>query len=98
MADIAKALERAHAGETFQQIPRHQSPLTPGERKLLRAAAMGLENKQIATEQALSLGTVKNGLTRVFEKLGLESRVQAALYYWGLWHLLKPHPSRAGKP
>lgn len=76
---------------------RH-SPLTLGERKLLQAAAMGLENKQIATEQGLSLGTVKNGLTRIFGKLGLESRVQAALYYWGLWHLLKPHPSRSENP
>ena len=95
--DIAKALARAQAGETFRQVPRHDSPLTTGERKLLQAAAIGLENKRIAAEQKLCLGTVKNGLNRVFEKLGLNSRTEAALYYWGLWQWLGPHPSRDRK-
>jgi len=92
--DIVKALTRVHAGEVFRQLPHHDSPLTIGERQLLRAAAIGLENKQVACEQQLSIGTVKNGLNRVFEKLGLKNRTQAALYYWGLWQWLEPHPSR----
>ncbi|WP_424950967.1 hypothetical protein [Deinococcus sp.] len=50
VADIAKALARAEAGETFRQVPRHHSPLTVGERKLLQAAAIGLENKKIAAQ------------------------------------------------
>ena len=92
--DIARALARAQAGEVFRQVPAHDSLLTLGERKLLQAAAMGLENKQIASEQKLCLGTVKNGLNHVFEKLGLRNRTEAALYYWGLWQWLGPHPSR----
>lgn len=75
-------------------MPRHDSPLTLGERKLLQAAAIGMNNKRIADEQNLCVGTVKNGLNRVFEKLGLNSRTEAALYYWGLWQWLEPHPSR----
>jgi DNA-binding NarL/FixJ family response regulator len=97
LPDIIKALERAQKGETFRQIPGHESPLSRGERKLLCGAAMSLENQEIANQQNLKLGTVKNGLTRVFEKLGLKNRVQATLYYWGLWHLLEPHPLRSGQ-
>jgi len=97
LPDIVKALTRVQAGEVFRQMPHHDSPLTVGERQLLRAAASGLENKQVACEQQLSVGTVKNGLNRVFEKLGLKNRTQAALYYWGLWQWLEPHPSRPPK-
>lgn len=88
VADIDKALARAQAGETFQQVPRHHSPLTVCERRLLRLAATGLDNKDIANALGVKVGTVKNGLNRVFEKLHLNNRTQAALYYWGLWHLL----------
>lgn len=86
--DIADALQRAAKGEHFRRTPQHSSPLSGCERKLLRFSAMGWENKRIADEFGLTEGTVRNGLSRVFQKLGFENRTQVALYYWGLWHLL----------
>lgn len=91
---LADALDRAAAGKFCRRTPQHDSPLTGMERRLLRLSAQGWENRRIAQELALSEGTVRNGLCRVFEKLGFENRAQAALYYWGLWHLLDPDPLR----
>lgn len=91
---LADALGRAASGEFFRRTPQHDSPLTCVERRLLRYSAQGWENRRIAQELALSEGTVRNGLCRVFEKLGFENRTQVALYYWGLWHLLDPDPLR----
>lgn len=90
--EVAEALERAQAGEHFQRLPCHDSPLTCTERMLLRYSAMGWENKRIAREFNLTEGTVKNGLNRVFHKLDFDNRTQLALYYWGLWHLLETRP------
>lgn len=89
VADMASALKRASAGESFRHTPRQQSHLTPTERRLLQLTAMGLENKRIACELHVTEGTVKNGLGRIYLKLGLTNRTQLALYYWGLWTLIE---------
>lgn len=93
IGDLADALNRAHAGESFRRTPQHDSPLTWIERRLLRYSAMGWENRRIAQELKLHEGTVRNGLSRIFQKLGFENRTQVALYYWGLWHVLESPPS-----
>jgi len=54
-------------------------PLTPRELDMLRAAARGLGNKQIAAELGVSPRTVQTHLTRVFGKLGVASRTEAVL-------------------
>lgn len=61
---------------------------------MLRYSAQGWENRRIAQELDLNEGTVRNGLSRVFQKLGFDNRTQVALYYWGLWHLLNHQPSK----
>lgn len=95
--ELANALFRAQSGESFQRTPQHDSPLTCIERRLLRLSAQGWENRRIAQELDLNEGTVRNGLSRVFQKLGFENRTQVALYYWGLWHLLDSQPLNGGK-
>ncbi len=62
----------------------HEDPaaalgLSPREREVLECLCRGRSNKEIAAQLGLSDGTVKNHLTRVFEKLGVEDRTQAAL-------------------
>lgn len=59
--------------------PRDGLGLSKREREVLEAVCKGLSNKEIASRLSLSEGTVKNHLTRVFEKLGVEDRTQAAL-------------------
>lgn len=60
---------------------------TPGSRQLsqreeeiARLVAEGLSNRQISQRLQLSEHTIKNYLFRVFEKLGVSTRVELALY------------------
>jgi DNA-binding NarL/FixJ family response regulator len=53
--------------------------LTGRELEVLRAAARGLGNKQIAVELGLSPRTVQTHLTSVFAKLGVGSRTEAVM-------------------
>lgn len=54
--------------------------LTPREREILCLLAEGLGNKQIARRLGVEVTTVRTHLSRLYEKLGLESRVELALY------------------
>jgi DNA-binding NarL/FixJ family response regulator len=51
--------------------------LTPRERNVLEAIARGLDNKEIAAALGLSEKTVRNHITRVFDKIHVEHRYQA---------------------
>jgi two-component system NarL family response regulator len=75
----------------FQEINRvsakRQSPgqhdndqLTPREIEVLQLVARGDSNKIIAKKLFISEKTVKNHLYRIFQKLNVEDRTQAALY------------------
>jgi DNA-binding NarL/FixJ family response regulator len=54
--------------------------LTPREEQVVALVAEGLGNRQIARELDLSEHTVKKYLFRIFEKLGISSRVELVLY------------------
>jgi len=54
--------------------------LTPREEQVVALVAEGLGNRQIARELNLSEHTVKKYLFRIFEKLGISSRVELVLY------------------
>jgi len=54
--------------------------LTPREVEMVRMVASGLRNRAIADHFQISEGTVKSHLHNVFEKLGLESRLELATY------------------
>lgn len=54
--------------------------LTPRERQIIQAVARGLSNRAIASELRISEQTVKNQLTVLYDKVGVESRLQLALY------------------
>jgi DNA-binding NarL/FixJ family response regulator len=53
--------------------------LTPREREIWLLVGRGNSNKDVARGLELSEGTVKNHLSRLFEKLGVADRLQAAL-------------------
>ncbi len=53
--------------------------LTPQERRILELVAEGLTNRQIGERLFLAEKTVKNYMSVVLAKLGLESRTQAAV-------------------
>lgn len=66
-----------HAGSEPVHPP---TSLTPRELEILRLLAEGKENHEIAEALYISSSTAKNHVANVLAKLGLENRVQAAVY------------------
>ena len=56
------------------------SGLTEQERTLLGLLSEGLTNRQIAARMFLAEKTVKNYVSRLLAKLGMERRTQAAVF------------------
>lgn len=54
-------------------------PLSPRELEVIMALAEGLDNSQIGSRLILSEKTIKNHLTRIYEKLRVSNRTQAVL-------------------
>ena len=71
-----RVLERIRSGV---EQPRELKSLTEQERRILEYVAEGLTNREIATRMFLAEKTVKNYVSSVLAKLGLERRTQAAV-------------------
>lgn len=56
------------------------SELTSREADILRLIAGGLSNKEISAKLKLSEKTIKNYVSRIFSKLNVSARTQAAVY------------------
>lgn len=74
----AAALMAKLRGTTKRSDPL--SELTDQERTLLNLLGEGLTNKQIADRMFLTEKTVKNYVSRLLAKLGMERRTQAAVF------------------
>ncbi|MEU7654035.1 response regulator transcription factor [Micromonospora taraxaci] len=72
----ARVLERIRNGV---EQPRELRSLTEQERRILEYVAEGLTNREIAAKMFLAEKTVKNYMSSVLAKLGLERRTQAAV-------------------
>jgi DNA-binding NarL/FixJ family response regulator len=74
-------LERLRKGpEEDERLAR----LTPQERNILDLIADGLTNREIADRIHLAEKTVRNYVSNLLTKLGMERRTQAAVYAAGL--------------
>ena len=76
-AVTTKVLERLRNGGEEDERLAH---LTPQERNILELIAEGLTNRQIAERVHLAEKTVKNYVSNLLAKLGMERRTQAAVY------------------
>jgi len=75
-AVTARVLERIRSGA---EQPSELKTLTDQERRILELVAQGLTNHEIAQKMFLADKTVKNYVSSVLAKLGLERRTQAAV-------------------
>ncbi|TCC61358.1 response regulator transcription factor [Kribbella pittospori] len=78
-AMTSAVLERLRNPEHEQDDPRYQS-LTDQERRILDEIAEGKTNRQIAQSMLLAEKTVKNYVSGLLRKLGMERRIEAAVY------------------
>lgn len=83
----ASAKQLGYLLETVSQVPSLRMVnaagtklLTPREEQVVALIADGLSNREIARELNLSEHTVKKYLFRIFDKLGISSRVELVLY------------------
>jgi DNA-binding NarL/FixJ family response regulator len=77
VSDLVRYLrERASRPGT----PRPASKLTTRERQVVIAVADGCSNKDVASRLSLSEDTVKHHLTSIFDKLGVSTRLELAVY------------------
>jgi DNA-binding NarL/FixJ family response regulator len=86
VAEIVRAVQRVHRGGVYLEARvaaqarvtlGRATRLTERERHVLRQAAEGLSNKQIAHHLGITERTVKFHLTSIFLKLDAENRAQA---------------------
>jgi DNA-binding NarL/FixJ family response regulator len=80
---LLDALAEAMPVRSLAQTP-DVSVLSKREQEVVRGVADGLSNREIAQNLGLTEHTVKNYLFRIFDKLGVSSRVEVVLYAFGL--------------
>jgi two-component system, NarL family, response regulator DevR len=73
----ARVVERLRRGPEEDEL---LARLSPQERNILRLISDGLTNRQIAERVHLAEKTVKNYVSNLLSKLGMERRTQAAVY------------------
>ena len=84
MGKLVAAFQSQGAPEP-EPVPQEESapeasPLSPREEDVLREIAQGASNKEIARRLDIAETTVKIHVQHILRKLGLSSRVQAAVY------------------
>lgn len=75
---LAERTEKASRSYSDPGEPFH--PLSNREMEVLECVTLGMSNKEIAGNLGISHQTVKNHVTAILRKLGVEDRTQAAVY------------------
>jgi two-component system NarL family response regulator len=84
------ALLMSRVSQLAQLTPKEEvgledpTALTPREREILELIGQGLSNQEIADNLVIEVGTVKNHVHSVLQKLNVSSRQEAAAYMSGL--------------
>ncbi|MEU7058002.1 response regulator transcription factor [Streptomyces sp. NPDC046197] len=74
-----KLMARLRGGQRQEEEPNALPGLTDREREILALIGEGLTNRQIGQRLYLAEKTVKNHISRLLAKLGVERRIQAAV-------------------
>jgi DNA-binding NarL/FixJ family response regulator len=77
LGELQKFLSRDLSKPDIEALSQRLTELTKREREILNEIAQGLDNAQIATRLELAEKTVRNHITNVFNKIGVDNRYQA---------------------
>jgi len=79
---MAQRILQAFVNEAHRraQLGDAEAELSPREIEVLQLASQGATNKEIADRLFISVGTVKNHIHNILEKLHLKNRAQIAAY------------------
>jgi DNA-binding NarL/FixJ family response regulator len=87
LADVLTCLRKVAAGEVWLEeklmagfFSKRPASLTRRESQLVTLLGQGLKNKEIAYRLSLSEGTVKVYMSKLFQKLSVNDRLELALY------------------
>ncbi len=113
MPDLLAALRSVHSGESyvdpkvagkllssFQKRKEEQDVmllLTQREKEVLFWLSQGFSNAEISNKMVLSEKTVKNHVSHLLKKLGLNDRTQAAVLAWRMG-MVQPHTEHPPMP
>ncbi|MFB7506898.1 response regulator [Streptomyces broussonetiae] len=78
-ATTARLMHSLRAPAATPSVPQELAGLSPRERDILALIGEGLTNREIGRKLYLSEKTVKNHISRMLSKLGVQRRVQAAV-------------------
>lgn len=84
-AELQYVLDAFRESEPTRLVDsRGDAILSKREQDVVRCVAEGMSNREIASRLKLTEHTVKNYLFRIFDKLGVSSRVEVVLYVFRL--------------
>jgi len=86
---MAKSLFSRVAELSGREVPDPDIQLTTRELEVINKVAMGMSNKEVATELFIEVQTVKNHIHNILDKLQLHNRLEA-IQYARKKNLLKP--------
>jgi DNA-binding NarL/FixJ family response regulator len=100
----ASLIDAALSKDIFDRLRKSQktearlSSLSPQERRVLDLIAQGRSNRQIAEEIFLAEKTVKNYVSSLLSKLGMQRRTEAGVYAAILAERRSANPTRSISP
>ena len=78
--DVDTLIRAAERRPPRPQTPGEKTPpLTPRETEIVRLVAQGLRNKELAQRLSITEGTVKIHLHNIYDKLGVDGRLELVL-------------------
>jgi len=78
VSDLITALRQSQPAPETQRTARFD--LTPREIEIVQAVVKGYSNKEIASQLGVAEDTIKHHLTSIFDKVGVSSRLELALF------------------
>ncbi|MGG5254123.1 response regulator [Neobacillus sp. SM06] len=69
--------KRIYAPELMDDVYNEENPLTEREMEVLELVADGKNTKEIASQMSITIGTVRNYISTIMDKLGVTNRIEA---------------------